>query len=131
MDKLDEIEQDYMKEDINDFDVGDTVEVHVLIDEGGTERIQKFEGDVIRRRGSGLNETFTVRHLVQGEGVERTFPVHSPRIEKVVPVRSTDVRRSRLYYLRDREGKAARLRRSGSENQTAATGDEEENGSEQ
>ncbi|MCS7166472.1 MAG: 50S ribosomal protein L19 [Gemmatales bacterium] len=92
------------------FEIGDYVEVHQKILEGQKERIQVFAGTVIARRGSGLSETFTVRRIVQGEGVERTFPVHSPRIAKVVVKRHGRVRRAKLYYLRDRVGKATKLR---------------------
>ncbi|MCS7016778.1 MAG: 50S ribosomal protein L19 [Gemmatales bacterium] len=92
------------------FEIGDYVEVHQKILEGQKERIQVFAGTVIARRGSGLSETFTVRRIVQGEGVERTFPVHSPRIAKVVVKRHGRVRRAKLYYLRERIGKATKLR---------------------
>jgi large subunit ribosomal protein L19 len=104
------VEQDYLKKDIPDFRSGDTVRVHVRVIEGGRERIQVFEGTVIRRRGSGLNETFTVRRVTHGVGVERTFPVHSPRLAKIEVMRKGRVRRARLYYLRKRVGKAARIR---------------------
>jgi large subunit ribosomal protein L19 len=104
------VEQDYLKKDIPDFRSGDTVRVHVRVIEGGRERIQVFEGTVIRRRGSGLNETFTVRRVTHGVGVERTFPVHSPRLAKIEIMRKGRVRRARLYYLRKRVGKAARIR---------------------
>nr|WP_049886165.1 50S ribosomal protein L19 [Thermacetogenium phaeum] len=104
------VEQDYLKKDIPPFRPGDTVRVHVKVIEGGRERTQVFEGSVIRRRGSGLNETFTVRRVSYGVGVERTFPVHSPRLAKIEVVQKGRVRRARLYYLRDRVGKAARIR---------------------
>jgi len=91
------------------FDIGDTVDVHTRILEGEKERIQVFNGVVIGRRGSGTRETFTVRRIVAGEGVERTFPVHSPKIAKLVVKRHGVVRRAKLYYLRDRMGKATRL----------------------
>ncbi len=104
------VEQEYMRKDIPPFRPGDTVRVHVKVVEGGRERVQVFEGTVIRRRGSGLNETFTVRRISYGVGVERTFPVHSPRLEKIEVVRRGRVRRARLYYLRERVGKAARIR---------------------
>lgn len=109
MNIVDEIEQDYMKEDVPSFEVGDRVCVHVQIGEGGEDRIQKFEGDVIRKKNTGVNQTFTVRRLIQGDGIERTFPVHSPRVEKVEQVRKGKVRRAKLYYLRDRKGKSARV----------------------
>ena len=99
-----------MRTDIPSFRPGDTVRVHVKIIEGSRERIQVFEGLVIRRRGDGLRETFTVRRVSNGVGVERTFPLHSPRIDKIEVVRKGVVRRARLYYLRDLYGKAARIR---------------------
>jgi large subunit ribosomal protein L19 len=92
------------------FDIGDTVDVHVRILEGQKERTQIFGGTVIARRGAGMNEMFTVRRIVQGEGVERTFPLHSPKIAAVEVKRSGQVRRAKLYYLRDRVGKATKLR---------------------
>jgi len=95
---------------VPDFQPGDTVRVHVKVVEGGRERIQVFEGTVIKRQGEGLRETFTVRRISYGVGVERTFPVHSPRIAKLEVVRKGRVRRAKLYYLRDRVGKAARIR---------------------
>lgn len=110
MDIMKMVEQDYIKQDVPSFRPGDTVRVHVKVVEGGRERTQIFEGTVIRRRGSGLNETFTVRRLSHGVGVERTFPVHSPRLEKIEVIRRGRVRRARLYYLRKRVGKAARIR---------------------
>lgn len=110
MDIMKMVEQDYIKQDVPSFRPGDTVRVHVKVVEGGRERTQIFEGTVIRRRGSGLNETFTVRRLSHGVGVERTFPVHSPRLDKIEVIRRGRVRRARLYYLRKRVGKAARIR---------------------
>lgn len=110
MDIMKMVEQDYIKQDVPSFRPGDTVRVHVKVVEGGRERTQIFEGTVIRRRGSGLNETFTVRRLSHGVGVERTFPVHSPRLDKIEVMRRGRVRRARLYYLRERVGKAARIR---------------------
>lgn len=106
------VEQAYARpaDQVPKFEVGDYVEVHQKILEGQKERIQVFAGTVIARRGSGLRETFTVRRIVQGEGVERTFPVHSPRIAKVVVKRHGRVRRAKLYYLRERVGKATKLR---------------------
>ncbi len=103
------VESRYLKPEIDDFDIGDTVEVHCRILEGDKERIQVFSGVVIARSGSGTREMFTVRRIVQGEGVERKFPLHSPRIAKIVVTRSSIVRRAKLYYLRDRVGKAVRL----------------------
>jgi large subunit ribosomal protein L19 len=99
-----------MKEKPPEFEIGDTVDVHTKILEGEKERIQVFTGTVIARAGSGINETFTVRRIVAGEGVERKFPLHSPRIDKVEVSRSSVVRRAKLYFLRDRVGKAVRLR---------------------
>ncbi|MDH7576793.1 MAG: 50S ribosomal protein L19 [Bacillota bacterium] len=110
MDLVKVVEQDYFKKEIPPFRPGDTVRVHVKVIEGNRERTQTFEGTVIRRRGSGLNETFTVRRISYGVGVERTFPVHSPRLEKIEVLRRGRVRRARLYYLRERVGKAARIR---------------------
>lgn len=110
MDLMKVVKQNYLKKDVPPFRSGDTVRVHVKVVEGGRERTQVFEGTVIRRRGSGLNETFTVRRISYGVGVERTFPVHSPRLEKIEVVRRGRVRRARLYYLRGRVGKAARIR---------------------
>ncbi|MDR9757486.1 MAG: 50S ribosomal protein L19 [Thermacetogeniaceae bacterium] len=104
------VEQDYLKKDIPSFRPGDTVRVYVKVVEGGRERIQVFEGTVLRRRGSGLSETFTVRRVTYGVGVERTFLVHSPRLDKIEVKKRGRVRRARLYYLRDRVGKAARIR---------------------
>lgn len=103
-------EQASRREDIPDFDIGDTVEVHCRILEGDKERIQVFSGTVIARSGSGTREMFSVRRIVQGEGVERKFPLHSPRIAKIVVTRSGVVRRAKLYFLRDRVGKAVRLK---------------------
>jgi large subunit ribosomal protein L19 len=104
------VEQDYLKKEIPPFRPGDTVKVHVKVVEGSRERTQVFEGTVIRRRGSGLGETFTVRRISYGVGVERTFPIHSPRLDKIEIVRRGRVRRARLYYLRERVGKAARIK---------------------
>ncbi len=104
------IEKDQLKPDIPDFRIGDRVEVHQKILDGAKERIQIFEGDVIARHNGGARETFTVRRLVQGEGVERIFPVHSPRIAKIVVKKAGAVRRAKLYYLRDRVGKATKIR---------------------
>lgn len=104
------LEAGQLRSDIPDFSPGDTVRVHVKVVEGSRERLQPFEGIVIRRNGGGLRETFTVRKVSQGVGVERTFPLHSPRLAKIEVVRYGVVRRARLYYLRDRVGKAARVR---------------------
>src|SRR6266480_6407008 len=104
------IERSSMKETVPHFEIGDTVDVHVRILEGDKERIQIFNGVVIARSGSGSREMFTVRRIVAGEGVERKFPLHSPKIAKVDVKRSGVTRRAKLYYLRDRVGKAVRLR---------------------
>ncbi len=109
MDLIRAVENGQFKEDIPEFRPGDTVRVHVKVVEGNRERIQAFEGVVIRRRGGGLGETFTVRRVSYGVGVERTFPLHSPRIDKIEVVKRGRVRRARLYYLRKLRGKAARI----------------------
>ena len=101
---------DYKKENIPEFKVGDTLRVHVKIIEGQRERIQVFEGYVLKRQHGGVNETFTVRKLSNGIGVEKTFPLHSPKIEKIEVVRRGRVRRAKLNYMRQRTGKAARIR---------------------
>lgn len=110
MDYIKLIEEDQMKADIPPFRPGDTVKVAVKIKEGNRERVQMFEGVVIRRRGEGLSKTFTVRRVTYGVGVERTFLLHSPRVESVQIMRRGRVRRARLYYLRQLRGKAARIR---------------------
>ena len=110
MDIIKAIEKEYVKENVNNFNIGDTVNVSVKIKEGNRERIQVFTGTVIKRQNSGLNETFTVRKISNGVGVERTFPVNSPKIEKIEVTRNGDVRRAKLYYLRDRVGKAAKTK---------------------
>lgn len=104
------LEQEQLRQDIPSFKAGDTVKVHVKVVEGSRERIQVFEGVVIRRSGGGVRETFTVRRVSYNIGVERTFPVHSPRIEKIQVMRRGIVRRAKLYYLRNLTGKAARIR---------------------
>ena len=104
------VESSYRKSEVPFFEVGDTVDVHTRILEGEKERIQIFSGTVIARSGSGTREMFTVRRIVAGEGVERKFPLHSPRIENVDVKRSSVVRRAKLYFLRDRIGKAVRLK---------------------
>jgi len=105
-----ELEQAQIRADVPDFRPGDTLKVHVRVKEGNRSRIQMFQGVVIRRQGGGLRETFTVRKVSYGVGVERTFPVHSPSIEKIEPVTRGRVRRAKLYYLRDLRGKAARIK---------------------
>lgn len=106
---LEQVEQSSLREDSLTFEIGDTVDVHCRILEGNKERIQVFSGVVIARKGGGVSETFTVRRIVAGEGVERIFPVHSPKIAMLVVKRHGKVRRAKLYYLRDRVGKATRL----------------------
>ena len=110
MDYIKMLEQEQMKNDIPDFRPGDTVRVDVKLVEGGKERIQAFEGVVIKRRGGGLSETYTVRRVAYGVAVERCFPVHSPRVDKITVVRQGRVRRAKLYYMRERFGKAARIK---------------------
>ena len=110
MDIIRALEQQQIKTDLPDFRVGDNVKVHYRITEGNRERIQVFQGDVIRRHGESNRETFTVRKVSFSVGVERTFPVHSPKIEKIEVVRRGDVRRAKLYYLRDKVGKAAKIK---------------------
>lgn len=104
------IEQEQLRKDIPALRPGDTVQVHVKVVEGSRERIQIFEGLVIKIKGSGISETFTVRRVAYGVGVERTFPLHSPRIDKIVVKRHGKVRRAKLYYLRKLTGKAARIK---------------------
>ncbi|UZD43404.1 50S ribosomal protein L19 [Selenomonas sputigena] len=104
------LEQEQLRSDIPEFAPGDTVRVHVKVVEGTRERIQAFEGVVIARSGTGVRETFTVRRISYGVGVERTFPVHSPRLDKIQLMRRGIVRRAKLYYLRNLRGKAARIR---------------------
>lgn len=110
MDIIKAIEQEQYKTDLPALDIGDYVKVHNKIKEGTRERIQIFEGTIISKKGSGISESFTVRRLSYGVGVEKTFPVHSPRVEKVETVRKGKVRRAKLYYLRDRVGKAAKVK---------------------
>jgi len=110
MNPTDLVERPYLRDGIPDFRAGDTVKVHVRVVEGERERIQVFEGIVIRRRGSGLSKTFTVRKLSFGVGVERTFPLYSPMIAKMEVVTRGDVRRAKLYYLRSRVGKKAKVK---------------------
>ena len=110
MNATDTIDARSLRDDVPEFAPGDTLKVHVRVVEGAKERVQVFQGAVIRRQGSGLRETFTVRKVSYGVGVERTFPVHSPTIAKIELVNRGDVRRAKLYYLRDRVGKAAKIR---------------------
>jgi len=110
MNKVDVVEKSRLRDDIPEFWPGDTVKVHVRVVEGTRSRIQVFEGRVLARKGGGLRETFTVRKISFGIGVERTFPVHSPVIDKIEVERRGKVRRAKLYYLRDRVGKKARIK---------------------
>jgi large subunit ribosomal protein L19 len=107
---ISEITKEQLRTDLPDFRPGDTVRVHVKVVEGTRERIQMYEGVVIKRRGGGISETFTVRKISSGVGVERTFPVHTPKIANLEVVRRGKVRRAKLYYLRDLRGKAARIK---------------------
>jgi large subunit ribosomal protein L19 len=110
MNTLDQVEAAFRRDDIPDFGPGDTVRVHVRVVEGGRERVQAYEGVVIARSGAGVRETFTVRKVSFGVGVERIFPVHAPIIQRIEVLRRGDVRRAKLYYLRDRVGKATRIK---------------------
>ena len=110
MDLMREVTQQYMKTDIPDFKGGDTVKVHVRLKEGEKERIQVFEGLVIARKHGGVSETFTVRKMSSGIGVERVFPLHAPSVAKIEVTRLGNVRRAKLYYIRSRRGKAARIK---------------------
>lgn len=110
MNAIQAIEQQQLRKDIPEFNVGDTVRVHAKVVEGKRERIQVFEGTVLKRQNGGVRETFTVRKISYGVGVERTFPLHSPRIEKIEVVRRGKVRRAKLNYLRNRVGKAAKVK---------------------
>lgn len=110
MDIIKSIEQESLRSDVPQFNVGDTVRVLFKVIEGNKERIQAYEGVVISRKHGGLRETFTVRRISSGIGVERAFPIHSPKIEKVIVVRQGKVRRAKLYYLRKRTGKAAKIK---------------------
>ncbi|CCQ97469.1 ribosomal protein L19 [[Clostridium] ultunense Esp] len=110
MDIIKILEDEQKRDNLPDINVGDTVQVHYKVKEGTRERIQIFEGTIIKKQGGGIRETFTVRRLSYGVGVERTFPLHSPRIENLVVTRKGKVRRSKLYYLRERQGKAAKVK---------------------
>ena len=107
---IDAIEKDGMRTDLPAFNIGDTVKVFVKVKEGNRERLQGFEGVVIARRNGGIRETFTVRRVSFGIGVERTFPLHSPKIDHIDIIRKGDVRRAKLYYLRERSGKSAKIK---------------------
>ncbi len=112
MDLIKSITEEYEKKDIPEFSVGDTVKVYVKIREGNRERIQVFEGFVLKRQNGGISESFTVRRIASGVGVEKTFPLHSPLVEKIELVRKGSVRRAKLNYMRQRTGKAARIKAS-------------------
>lgn len=110
MDIIKSIEQEQLKDNLPAFKVGDTIKVDYRVVEGSRERIQAFEGIVIKRQGGGVNESFTVRRISYGVGIERTFPLHSPRIADIKVTKHGKVRRAKLYYLRDRQGKAAKVK---------------------
>lgn len=110
MDVIRAIEKEQMRKDIPQFNVGDTVRVYVKVVEGSRERLQAFEGTVIQKRHGGIRETFTVRRVSYGVGVERVFPVHSPKIDRIEVIRRGKVRRAKLFYLRDRVGKASKVK---------------------
>lgn len=110
MDVIRAIEKEQMRKDIPQFNVGDTVRVYVKVIEGSRERLQAFEGTVIQKRHGGIRETFTVRRVSYGVGVERVFPVHSPKIDRIEVIRRGKVRRAKLFYLRDRVGKASKVK---------------------
>ncbi len=110
MNILDTIGKEYQKADVPAFRVGDTVRVHIKIKEGSRERIQVFEGFVLKKQNGGISETFTVRRIASGVGVEKTFPLHSPQVEKIELVREGKVRRAKLNYMRERTGKSAKLK---------------------
>mgnify|MGYP002800522214 FL=1 len=110
MDIIRELEQEQLKSEVTPFNVGDTIRVYAKVVEGSRERLQMFEGVVIKRQGGGIRETFTVRRIASGVGVERTWPLHSPRIDRIEVVRRGIVRRAKLFYLRDKVGKAAKVK---------------------
>jgi large subunit ribosomal protein L19 len=110
MKSTDYVDQQSLRSDLPEFGPGDEVKVHVKVVEGNKERVQIFQGNIIRRQGSGISETYTVRKVSYGVGVERTFPLHTPSVAKLEVLRKGDVRRAKLYYLRDRTGKAAKIR---------------------
>lgn len=110
MNVIEALEKEQLRDDIPEFKAGDTVRLFIRIIEGGKERIQQYEGIVIKRQNSGIRETFTVRRVSYGVGVEKTFPVHSPKLEKIQVMRRGRVRRAKLYYLRELTGKAARIK---------------------
>jgi large subunit ribosomal protein L19 len=110
MNIIDAIAQEYLRDDVPAFNIGDTVKVHIKIKEGARERIQIFEGFVLKRQNGGISETFTVRRIASGVGVEKTFPINSPKIDKIEVVKRGFVRRAKLNYMRKRTGKSARIR---------------------
>ncbi|QHI71532.1 50S ribosomal protein L19 [Aminipila terrae] len=110
MNVMQAIAQEYTRSDIPQFNVGDTVKVHIKIKEGNRERVQIFEGFVLKKQNGGISQTFTVRRIASGVGVEKTFPINSPKIDKVEVVKRGDVRRAKLNYMRERTGKAARIK---------------------
>ena len=110
MDIIKSVTADLLRTDLPELNIGDTVRVYVKVKEGTRERLQAFEGTIIKKRGSGVGKTITVRKIFQGVGVERVFPVYSPRIEKIAVLRRGEVRRAKLYYLRERSGKATRIK---------------------
>ncbi len=110
MNVINRLEKAQLRDDLTKFSIGDTIKVYVKIKEGDKERIQPFEGTVISKSGGGLNETFTLRRVLYGEGVERVFPIHSPRIDRITIQREGVARRAKLYYLRKKVGKKARVR---------------------
>ena len=110
MDMIKELEKEQLKSDVTPFNVGDTIRVYAKVVEGTRERLQMFEGVVIKRQNGGIRETFTVRRIASGVGVERTWPLHSPRIDRIEVVRRGIVRRAKLFYLRDKIGKAAKVK---------------------
>ena len=110
MNIIDQIEKEQLRNDLTPFNIGDTVKVSVKVKEGDKERIQAYEGVVIAKKGTSIRETFTVRRVSFGIGVERTFPLHSPRIDKIIVVRKGKVRRAKIYYIRDLSGKAAKVK---------------------
>jgi large subunit ribosomal protein L19 len=120
MHRMQKIEQELGKKTLPNIKVGDTVEVHYLIKEGDKERVQLFIGTVIALKGRGIRRSVTVRRIVQGEGVERVFPMHNPRVKDIVPTRQGETRRAKLYFLRDRVGKSTRLREVFGEREKAA-----------
>jgi len=120
MNTLDALDAESLRDDIPDFRPGDTVKVHVRVIEGSRSRIQVFQGVILRRQGGGVRETFTVRKVSFGVGVERTFPVHTPVVEKIEIMTRGDVRRAKLYYLRDLRGKAAKIKEKREVRETAS-----------